>query len=57
MLVCVTGCSGVANLQSSPWTRNKRVPPLLAAPQSSSLSHSLSQSLFMPHTAYIFGGY
>ena len=50
MLVCTTGCSGVANLQSPPQARSKRVPPSLDAPQSTLLSHSLSRSLLMPRT-------
>ena len=42
MLVRTTGCSGVANLRSPPQARSKGVPPSLDAPQSTSLSCSLS---------------
>ena len=50
MLVCTTGCSGVANLRSPPQARNAGVPPSLDAPQSTSLSRSLSLSLLTPRT-------
>ena len=50
MLVCTTGCSGVANLRSPPQARNTGIPPSLDAPQSTSLSRSLSWSLLTPRT-------
>ena len=51
MLVCTTGCSGVANLRSPPQARSTGVPPSLDAPRSTSLSRSQSRSLLTCNSA------